>query len=38
MNKKCKSIYQLARNYAGFTQKETAEKLNLAIRTLKRHS
>lgn len=34
MNISCKSIYQLARNYAGLTQEEAAKKLHIGIRTL----
>ncbi|MFW9970272.1 MAG: transcriptional regulator [Candidatus Odinarchaeota archaeon] len=34
MNKKCRSIYQLARNYADLTQEEAASLLSVGVRTL----
>lgn len=34
MNGRCRSIYQLARNYADFTQVVAAESLNLSVRSL----
>lgn len=34
MNRKCRSIYQLARKYAGLTQEQAAELLGIGVRTL----
>lgn len=34
MSKKCRSIYQLARNCAGLTQEEAASLLSVGVRTL----
>ncbi|MCQ4921520.1 helix-turn-helix domain-containing protein [Tissierella carlieri] len=34
MNESCRNIYQLARNVAGLTQIEAAERLNVSVRSL----
>lgn len=34
MNESCRNIYQLARNVAGLTQLEAAERLNVSVRAL----
>lgn len=34
MNESCRTIYQLARNIAGLTQLEAAERLNVSVRAL----
>ncbi|MBU5311876.1 helix-turn-helix domain-containing protein [Tissierella carlieri] len=34
MNERCRNIYQLARNVAGLTQLEAAERLNVSVRAL----
>ncbi|MGJ0848245.1 helix-turn-helix transcriptional regulator [Tissierella praeacuta] len=34
MNESCRNIYQLARNIAGLTQIEAAERLNVSVRAL----
>lgn len=34
MNNNCKSIYQLARDIAGLTQKDAAEKIGVSVRSL----
>ncbi len=34
MNENCRNIYQLARNVAGLTQLEAAERLNVSVRAL----
>lgn len=35
MDKRCKSIYQIARENAGFTQEKSAEMLNISVESLR---